>query len=412
MAGRSLESPGWLRWFGWSVGLAVLVQLGLFVLATAPGLAGTADSRYYVHAAGTLRAAGVLLHPDGSAYRYWPPLYSVLVALGGSLGVVRVLHGLALVAGLLAWSRLGRWLLPGALALAFPWVLALSTPWLVVSKFVWGEAVFVALVAGYALALFRWLHTQHARWWGLATALGFVLPLHRTPGFFLLAGVGVGLVLQARALLPKQRLLAVAHLALSAVGGLAWHYYSLLLAAPSVYRYNKGWAQFFSSCADYGFVLSRWLLPVRASWRPEMPLLWALALVGVLVLLLPRGSTTWPQSAFTKQDSAGDWRTRFPRVLWAATGFFILQLIITTTFTRSAAGLYDGERYTSVLFGPVMLLALLGIGRWAAHSGSRDRFSWLVVGLVGMWLAYGAGRTISNAMALRKLPPFEWTAAR
>ncbi|WP_426061953.1 hypothetical protein [Hymenobacter sp. B1770] len=409
---RWLEPSGWPRWFGWSVALAVLVQLGLFVLATAPGLAGTADSRYYVHAAGTLRTVGLLLHPDGSAYRYWPPLYPVLVALSGGLGALRVLHALALVTSLLAWSRLGRWLLPGALAMVFPWALALATPWLVVSKFVWGEMVFVALVTGYTVALFRWLNTGQVRWWGLATALGFALPLHRTPGFFLLAGVGLGLLLQARVLLPKQRLQVLAHLGLSAVGGLAWHYYSLLLAAPSVYRYNKGWTQFFSSWADYGFVLSRWLLPVRAAWRPEVPWLWVLTLFGVMALLLPQQPALALPNGSGAPEVAKEWRTRFPRVLWVATGFFILQLIIATTFTRSAAGLYDGERYGSVLFGPVMLLAFQRIGRWTTvQPGSRSCLSWLVIGIVGLWLAYAAGRSISNAMALRQLAPLEWTAA-
>ena len=73
----------------------MLVQLALFAWATAPGLAGTADSGFYLHAAGTLRTAGRLLHPDGTAYRYWPPLYPVLVALGGSLGALRLLHAAA-----------------------------------------------------------------------------------------------------------------------------------------------------------------------------------------------------------------------------------------------------------------------------------------------------------------------------
>ena len=43
---------------GWVVGVGVLVQLALFAYATAPGLAGTSDSRLYLHAAHTLRATG------------------------------------------------------------------------------------------------------------------------------------------------------------------------------------------------------------------------------------------------------------------------------------------------------------------------------------------------------------------
>ena len=75
--------PAW--WLGGPVALAVLVQLALFATATAPGLAGTSDSAYYLHAARTLHDTGQLLNPDGTAYRYWPPLYPVLLGACGSL---------------------------------------------------------------------------------------------------------------------------------------------------------------------------------------------------------------------------------------------------------------------------------------------------------------------------------------
>ena len=402
------------RWFGWSVGLALLTQLALFAWATAPGLAGTADSGFYLHAAGTLRTVGRLLNPDGSAYRYWPPLYPVLVALGGGLGALRLLHGFALGLSLLAWSQLGRRLLPAKASLVLPWVMALSTPWLVVSKFVWGEAVFLALVAGYVLTLFRWLHTQQRQWWVLATALGFLLPLHRTPGFFLLTGMALGLLLERKSLLPRQWLPVSGHFGVSVLGGIVWHVYALLIAAPTVYRLNRGWVQFFSSTADYGFILSRWLAPVRAAWRPDVPIVWVLALVGLLAWLWPKSSDPVRAGVPATQASneAFSWPQRFPSVLWVSSSFFILLLIISTTFTRSAAGLYDAERYASVLFGPVILLALRRMGRWfRAPSGRLSWSSWLAVGVVGMWLMYSVGRTTSNALALRKLAPLVWASA-
>ncbi|WP_125921665.1 hypothetical protein [Hymenobacter lapidarius] len=399
------------RWFGWSVALALLVQLGLYAWATAPGLAGTADSGFYLHAAGTLRASGHLLNPDGTAYRYWPPLYPVLVALGGSLGALRILHGVALAMSLLAWSQLGRQLLPRAAALAVPWALALSTPWLVVSKFVWGETVFLTLVAGYVLALFRGLQTWRGQWWAAATAMGFLLPLQRTAGLFLLAGLALGLVVQHKHLAPRQRLLVTCHFVFTGLGGLAWHFYALLLAAPTVYKMNQGWAQFFSSAADYGFVLSRWLLPVRAAWRPELTAVWVLALAGLLAWLWPR-SVGWEERP-AASPVFSPWVRHFPVVLWVAVACFLLLLLVATTFTRSAAGLYDAERYASVLFGPVVLLALLGVGRWfTSPLGSQKWPSWLVVGVVGLWLAYSAGRAGSNAAALRQLAPLEWPVIR
>lgn len=378
------------HWFAWSVGLAGLVQLALFAYATGTGLAGTADSTYYLHAARSLREVGRLLHPDGSAYRYWPPLYPVLVAAVGSLAGLRLLHGACLLGSLLGWSWLGRKLLPEERAWVLPWALALGTPGLVVSKFVWGEAVFILLFAAYAAALYQWLRTGRNGWLLAATLVGSLLPLQRTIGFFLLAGVGVGLLLLS---IRRPRLWfgVLLHLGLSALGGLLWHYYALLLAAPSVYQINRGWAQLFSSMADYGFVLLRWVLPVRASWYAAgAPVGWGLGLILVLTVVWPRKQppTEAPRAvAF------------FSRLLWASSLSFLLLILLATTFTRSAAGLYDAERYASVIFGP---LVLLGLGRLPVPRTKAGR--WLLVSAVGIWLAYSAGRACSNAPALRRLP--------
>lgn len=386
----------------------MLVQLAVFGYATAPGLAGTGDSGFYLHAASTFRTAGRLLNPDGSAYRYWPPLYPVLLALGGSMGAARLLHGLCLVVSLAGWSWLGRRVLPPAAALVLPWALALSTPVLLVGKFVWGETVFLALSAAYAAALFQWLRRQSGWWWALATGLGFLLPVHRTPGFFLLAGIGLGLLIEYKKLLPKQWLRLVPHFGLSLLGGLAWHFYALLVAAPSVYKLNRGWFQFFDSAADYGFVLSRWLLPVRAAWRPELPVLWALALVGILVWLWPRQSRrVEPLASPTavRHEGAAAWSSAFPRVVWVSLLVFILLLLVSTTFTRSASGLYDSERYASVLFGPVVLLVLHRAGA-AWNSGWLPR--WLLLSGLVFWLAFAAGRAGSNAVSLHQLRVLTW----
>lgn len=374
------------------MGLAGLVQLALFAYATGPGLAGTSDSTYYLHAARSLRAVGRLLHPDGSAYRYWPPLYPVLVAAAGSLAGLRLLHGAGLLGSLLGWSWLGRKLLPEGRALVLPWALALGTPGLVVSKFVWGEAVFMLLFAAYAVALYQWLRTERNAWLALATLAGGLLPLQRTIGFFLLAGVGAGLLLTAIRT-PRLRFGTMLHVGLSVLGGLLWHYYALLLAAPSVYQINRGWAQFFSSMADYGFVLLRWLLPVRASWYGAgAPVGWG---IGVVLVL----AASWPRKQLSMQAPQIA-ATLFPRLLWASLFSFLLLILIATTFTRSAAGLYDAERYASVIFGPLLLLVL---GRLPVPHTKAGR--WLLILTVGIWLAYSAGRACSNAHALRQLPP-------
>ena len=391
--------------FGWSLALAAVVQLALFAYATAPGLSGTSDSRQYLHAVDTLRSLGRMLHLDGTPYRYWPPLYPLLVSACGSLGVLRVLHGACLLGALLLWSWLGqRVLLPRCAAL-LPWLLAFSTPWLVVSKFVWGETVFILLFAGYCAALFQWLNTARLGWLLAMTVLGMLLPLQRTIGLFLLTGVGAGMLVWA--ITGRRRLPAVLlHLALSVAGGLAWNYYALLLAASSVYAPNRGWVQFMVSTADYGYVLTRWLLPLLAGWRAAAPWWsWAVALVVVLAAL-------WPYYRFKRQNTPISTTPQtelqvaqpvFARLLWAALLGFVVLIVLASIYSRSASGPHDSERYASVLFAPVLVLVLRRL-----QDLPKQRAPWLRTLLVGLLLSYNALRAGSNAWALRQVPVLSW----
>ncbi|MDQ2794566.1 MAG: hypothetical protein M3Y12_11275 [Bacteroidota bacterium] len=403
------------RLIGWLVVIGGLVQLGLFAYVTAPGLAGTSDSRLYLHAAHTLRATGQLLHPDGSPYRYWPPLYPLLLAAVGSLAGIRLLHGAALLGSLLLWSWLGRQLLPWRRALWLPLLLALSTPGLLVGKFVWAECVFLLLVAAYIATLLQWLRSARGGWLALATVAGGLLPLQRTLGLFLLAGVGVALLLGTwRHLAARGRGLLLLHLLLSGLGGVLWQAYALLVVpAPSRYHPPRGWSQLLSSVADYGFVLGRWLLPLPAAVRELVPnALWAVALLGLFAALWPRrrsgrqvGALAAPGIPEAKPanpafPAAPDLRfsPRLMReVLWAAAIALVALVAGLTVFAQSAAGVHDAERYASVLFGPIVMLVLAA---WPARAPR-----WLGAGLLGLWLLALAFRTGHVAADLRRVPP-------
>ena len=404
-----MRAAGGRRGFGWAVALAALVQLSLFAWATGPGLAGTSDSAFYLHAAGTLRTSGVLLNPDGSAYRFWPPLYPVLLAgcgASGSLAGIRLLHGACLVGSLVVWSWLGRRLLPGRRALVLPALLALSTPWLLVGKFVWAEAVFLLLFAAYAAALLQWLNSGGGAWWWATSAAGFLLPLQRTLGLFLLAGIGAGLLLGVwQRLPPRRRGLLALHLALSAAGGVLWQGYALLLAGPSRYHPGRGWGQLVSSGADFGFVLGRWLLPLPTAGRGLLPQgLWLGALPGLFWLLWPRGAGRRlgaAHSASTALPAANIFSAYLLlRPLWSAALTLVALVVALTVFAQSAAGIHDAERYASVLFAPIILLALAA---WPAR-GPR----WLGWAAGAAWLlsaALRAGHVAKDLHGLRPLAP-------
>ena len=391
----------------WPLLLPGLLLLGLFLYMTAPGFAGTGDSRHYLWAAYSWREAGRLLAPDGRLYRYWGPLYPVLLAAFWGPGALRALHGAALLVQLGLWGRVGQCLLPPDRARWLPWLLALSTAVLVPAKFVWSETVFGALAAAYVFGLLAWVRSGRAGWLGLATAAGFLLPLQRTAGFFWLVGVGVGLLLTGQGRGRVWPLLG--HWALCAAGGLAWSYYAEMLAGPPTYQTKTVWDA-LGSVADYGYVLTRWFLPLAASWRGLLPLVWALTLPVVLYGLFPKREwVTMAKDASFASPTA----LRGQRLLWWTVMLTLLALLLATAAHRAAAGPHNVERYCAVLAGPVLLLALAWWpGVVAVRLPGRGAWRrWMGCLLLGLWLAYSAVRAGHNVQQQRQQKVLvEWPA--
>jgi len=393
----------------WPLLLPALVLLGLFLYMTGPGFGGTGDSWNYLWAAKIWRQSGQLLAPNGQPYRYWGPLYPLLLAYFYSPAAVRWLHGGALLVHLVLWGQVGRWLLPAGRARWLPWLVALSTAVLVPAGFVWSETVFGALSAAYFWALLGWLRGKAGGWWGLATAAGFLLPLQRTSGFFLLAGAGAGLLLVGLGRGRWRPLLL--HWAGCAAGGLAWNYYAEVLAGPPVYQTHYPWDA-LGSVADYGFVLMRWFLPLAAAGRTLLPVLWAVALPALLCLLFPVN----PQKApLAGNSDAGPFITREQslRLVWGVVLCTVVALLLATRASRAAAGPESAERYCAALVGPVMLLAL---ARWpdldnrlGLKAGAWRR--WVSPGILGGCLAYSAVRVGHNAQQQRHRVPMPWPEA-
>ena len=384
-----------------------LAMLALFLYMTGTGLGGTSDSVNYLWAAHTLRAAGRLLAPDGTPYRFWGPLYPMLLSVFFSSTGVRILHGAALLVQLALWNQIGRWFLTPNRAVVLSWIVALSTAVLVPAKFIWSETVFGMLAAAYFYALLLWGRSGRMSWLALATVAGFLLPLQRTSGFFLLAGAGAGLLLTGLWRGRWRPLLG--HWAGCAIGGLAWNYYAEAVAGPPVYQAVRGWAALGSSVADYGYVLARWFVPLAASWLGYFPILWAIALPVVLLLLWPRlsrvtalGGAEVAVRSFAPIESL--------RLLWWVILVTIIALLLAANATRAAAGPHDTERYCAVLVGPVGLLAL---ARWPV-SGAFDLLKtgrgwpWVERALFVGWLVYSVVRVGHNAHRLRQRPPVAW----
>lgn len=374
------------RGFFWATIAGSTLLAGLFWYMTRNGLRITGDSENYMAAALSWRDYHQLLNADGSLYRYWGPLYPLLLSLGASTAATQWLHGAALMGNLVLWSLLGRRLLPTGRAMLLPLGLALSAAMMVPAAFVWSETVFACLLGAYCYCLLTWCQTARGQWLALATVAGFLLPLQRTAGMVLLIGAGVGLLVYRHRL--RYGFLVLAHWVASAAGGLAWNYYAERIAGT---RPNRGLgtvAKLVGSIADYGFVLLRWLLPLPTSWRE--PWLWPFALaLPVCLALLWLG---------IRRNTADNVQARPALVLLFTTAtVYLLGLLLAVNMTRGAAGLHDAERYAAVLTGPVMLLALAA---WPAAAGRWAKVAQYA--LVGGWLAYSAVRVGHNVVALRQ----------
>ena len=372
------------------------ILLAFFAWMTAPGLGGTTDSAHYLATARHLRLGLGLVDVDGLPYRYWGPLFPGLLAAVGSPVGLRVLHGVALLGQLFLWSRVAAPLLPPARSRWLPLLLALSTAVLVPAKFVWAETVFGLLAAGYFFGLLQWLRTGRGAWLVLATAVGFLLPLQRTSGVFLLGGAAVGLLATGAIAGRWGKLLL--HGITCTAGFWAWNYYAEALAGPPVYTVLGNGPKLLATLADYGFVLLRWLLPLAAGWRAALPLLGVLALPGLLLGLWPRTDAAISQKPLSISGL---------RLLWWVVAVDVAAHVAAANLARGAAGLHDTERYLAAVAAPFLVLVL---ARWPAWP-TAPKARWLNQGLLALWLLYSAVRMGHNAHKLRATPVVNWPLA-
>ncbi|MFD1469452.1 hypothetical protein ACFQ48_14570 [Hymenobacter caeli] len=371
--------------------VAAVVVLGLYWVLSQGGFGGTGDSFSYLSAARSLRTSGQMLGPDGLPYRLWGPLYPALLSVFSSFASLRCLYALALLGHLLLWSRAGNHLLPAPRAWVLPLALSLSTAILVPAKFIWSETVFFFLVAAYSGALLAWLRTNNGRWLGWATLAGFLLPLQRTSGAFLLLGAGAGLLANA-AWRTRNRWQLVAHGFVCASGAMLWNIHTAL-AGPRVVRVPGGWSMLAELQAQYGFVVLRWFSPLAAGWYGALPFaFWALGMVGLLAWLWPAGRP-WRVGLATP--------TAALQLCWWLTVANVLGHVVAVTYRLGTGGVHDAERYMAPVTGPVLLLVL---ARWPTAGAVRWR-QVLNGCVLAAWLGYSALRVGHNVAELRHRPP-------
>jgi hypothetical protein len=388
---------------GW-VAVCAMLALAIYSYTIATGLAGTFDSYHYLYAAQTLRQSGQLLTPEGVLYQAWPPLFPVVLSLIGAPGPVIWLNGIAMLGSLIAWSVVGKQVLPPRRIWALPLLLALGSPTLVVSKFIWSEPLFNILWASYFMLLLTWLRRGGKALGLLTTFVGCLMPLQRIVGAFLLVGISIGLAWSGKGKLVRpSRWAQIVHF-IGAISGLAlWqlHRWSGLVPGSLTSISSDKAIRLVASLADYGFVLGRWLVPLPVTFLHIVPVLvWVSALGLVLWILcqclFSSGETESLTLTLTIVSS---------RMLFMALLISISLLAGATMLKRIGNGLHEAERFSTPLYPAFILLVLLAWPtrkRWAVKLGP---------GLLVAWTFYQGVRVGHNAHQLQQLPPADITGS-
>lgn len=369
--------------------LGVSIWCGLFGYATWHGLAMTSDSWNYMGAAKSFTATGHLRNANGTLYTAWPPLFPVVLALWTKFLPLgwKWLQGGCLAVSLLLWGRLGQQLLSHQfLSQLYMLVLAFSTPWLMCGGFLWSEPLFVLLLSGYVYALHCYSKNGKLSMLLWATACGMLLPLQRASGFFVLAGVGLGVVVVYPAAAWRQRWRLLVHGLLAIGAGCIWQYYTLVIAAARDLRDIREWDVGVQAATDLGHAMGRWLTPLTAQAAQGY------GVYAVLFMLLMAIGLAVPGP-------------RFLRLLGIMIPVVLLPLVPLAWLGQSGVGLTDADRYTATMYAPFFLLLFAQAQRVLVTQSQRRQHLLVLLGFC--WLAYPAARAARNSLFLHRKPPTE-----
>ena len=343
-------------------------------------------------------------HQDENAYRFWPPLYPVLLTVGG-FGVfdpLDVAGPLNAVAFGLTVLVAGMWLRRNVRSrFLFVWgclALMLAPPVAGIAAWAMSEAAFILFAL---LALFRAeAHLREGKRSALAQAAAFtaLACLTRYMGVAVLATVVLLLLIQ-RGPTPMERLRAVAAYALLSALPLAlWLARNVLvLGGPTGNTLPVDYS-LPDILRDLLVLLGRWAVPLDSSWwgRVAAVLLALTIAAGILhVSRMKSGSVRWKSALF-------------PGCL--ALVFVVLHIAAMLT-GNTWHGLH--ERHISPIYIPLALVGLVILDRllvrpegavpsiptgWM-NPGRNAIVQFALIAMLSVWLVNGA---VANADAIRE----------
>lgn len=360
-----------VHWF-LLITIIVGVVLQLYSTQCAPGI--TYDSNQYLASAKSFAHNQTLLHADGTPHVDHVPLYSLILSFLGEnrLQWSKYLNTLCLGAILLMFAYLCRQTLAKTVNYRLCILsLALATPLQLIHHFVWSEPLFVVLLAGILVFLYKYQQQPHpAHYWAI-TGLSFILCLQRNPGIFLVAGVALSLWVFTQA--GFGRVLLYGCLGVS--GWVGWTIVGMQLTQSGLHpaAYNIfGNILVKQNLDHYLNAISAWFVPLA------IPLLirGSAFIVGVLLI------AWWMRKYNLRLD-------KFTKILLtiAATYIVFLQLTERISF-------HETERYAAVVF-PLLWLVFFQVYDTLSEYIALNH-QWLLTALMVVWLSYPTLRTAKN----------------
>lgn len=383
----------------WASLAAGILAISAILWATGPyGPGLTHDSAHYLAAARNLAAGRGMRGFDDAPYSGYAPLFPLLLALPGTMGLdpaqtARFLNAFAFGAtvflfGLLlaAETRFRPLAVIGSLAALT------SLPLLKTSATAWSEPLFTLLVLGLVASLVRWLRTARLNWFVLACLCGAAGVLQRYAGVFIVGAAAIALLVLSRLRFGRRLLFALLLAAASALPLLFWILYRHLQGVNALGRHSAPYLNFLTALQTAAETILVWFLP-----RSFLPASRWVLLVGLLALglalaflLLQR----WKNLCLAAQQPQQP-QNQSALPLFQVTGYIVTCVYVLALCLLSIrVGVSSFDRMLAPVV-PLTLAPALGIFAPLGESlGRRMRKPWLGVALVSvllsLWLVYPA----------------------
>ena len=366
------------NYWTWIIAVCILSSLGLYVIAVDCGLGMTFDSGLYLSISKAFSDSGFWESLQQPGLESWPPLFPLIISWIG-IEYMILLNGISLILLLLiCWSISNRLVQAKALRVLMMFVICTGTPLFLVHGFLWSEPFFILLCYS-EVALFLAVRKTNSVLAVVALiAVANLMSLQRHSGIFLITGLFLAQLIQSRS--SRQVFWGVAYFASASVSFWWWNGWlsqgtndriASLIESVLMLDFDR----YYLNLQSFGDAISYWVVPYRT--------IWVLVLILVMTLVALLGPFRWKLVVSGKQTQA-----YALLVISFLVYYFLLHLPFTITPDSS-------ERYLSPLYPLFIWLVLVPLD-WIPRQGVRSVGGKIMLLAVGIWLTYGALRSVKN----------------